>query len=139
MRIHSRIALFVFAGAGLLGCGKTGETTITGTVKYQNKPVYGGYVLLVFDDNNQAQGSVGYDGTYTVSSPFTGHARVAVGSNKPADPSQAKSRGGPPPDASKLPDPTKWFEVPGKYADPATSGKEITVSGGKNSIDIDLE
>jgi len=123
---------------GLAGCGQKSETTINGTVKFQNKPVYGGYVLLTFDDNNQAQGSITLDGAYSITTPFLGHAKIAVGSPKPSKPDNT-GRGPSTSDPSMIPDPEKWFEIPVKYADPGTSGKDMTVQGGKNQFEIVLE
>lgn len=135
-----------FAVIGLLlfcssGCGKKGENTVSGTVKFNGKPVYGGIVLLYFDNNEQSQGYIAIDGTgsYSVSTPFDGHAKIGVVSDKPADPKTKQARGAATVDPATLPDPAKWFEIPAKYADAATSGKETTVSSGKNTVDINLE
>jgi hypothetical protein len=132
------LAALVLTTLGLAGCGKGADSTVAGTVKYKGKPLITGYVLLQFDDGNSVNGQIATDGTYSISTPFTGHAKVAVGSPKPSKPADDK-RGGPPVDPSTIPDPAKWVEIPAKYADPATSGKEATIKSGKNTIDIDLD
>lgn len=137
MRLKLASALFLIIG--LTGCGKTGvESTVSGTVKYQGKPLITGYVLLQFDDGNSVNGNIAVDGSYSVRTTFAGHAKVAVGSPKPSPPAGEK-RGGPPIDLSKLPDPAKWFEIPAKYADPATSGKDVDIKSGNCVVNIDLE
>jgi len=132
------LAATVLAIIGLAGCGsKGGESTVTGTVKYKGTPLITGYVLLQFDDGNNVNGSIAVDGSYSIRTPFTGHAKVAVGSPKPIR-TDADNRGGPSVDLSKLPDPAKWVEIPAKYADPNTSGKEATIKG-NDKIDIELD
>jgi hypothetical protein len=140
MRVFAR--LFVVVSILALGCGGGGgESTVTGTVRHKGKPLGNGYVLLRFDNGNEVNGTIAIDGSgsYTVKTPFTGHAKIAVGSPKPADPSKTKGRGDTPVDPSTLPDPAKWVSIPDKYADPDQSGKETTIKSGTNSLDIDLE
>lgn len=127
-------SLFLAAGCS----SNSADTTIKGSVKYKGKPLICGYVLMQFDDGNEAKGDIATDGTYVVSSKFVGHAKIGVGSPKPAVP-EKNDRGGTTVDPSKIPDPTKWFEVPAKYQDPTTSGKETTIKSGTNTLDIDLE
>src|SRR5438067_426330 len=97
MRLTPRLALLAIVL--LAGCGRAGGgSTVSGTVKYQGKPLNNGYVLLVFDDGTQANGTIAVDGsgTYTIRAPKTGHAKVAVGSPKPAEaanPALLKGRG----------------------------------------------
>ena len=124
----------------VLGCGQPGETVVTGTVKYQGKPLGNGVVLLVFDDGNEAAGAIKVDGSggYTVRTPFTGHARVAVSSPKPSPPPADSGRNAPPPPPDSVADPAKWFPIPEHFSDPGTSGKETTVKPGSNTFDIEL-
>jgi hypothetical protein len=137
MRLN--LAATVMAIISLAGCGsKGGESTVTGIVKYKGTPLITGYVLLQFDDGNSVNGNIAVDGRYSITTPLTGHAKVAVGSSKPVRTPDAGKRGGPSVDLSKIPDPDKWVEIPAKYADPSTSGKEATIKG-NDKIDIDLE
>lgn len=132
-------AAAVWAIIGLAGCGGSGrESTISGTVSYKGKPLITGYVLLQFDNGNSVNGSIQTDGTYSISTPFTGHAKIAVGSPKPSKSSDEK-RGGPAVDPSTVPDPDKWVEIPAKFGDPNTSGKETTIGSGRTTVNIDLE
>src|SRR5205823_567310 len=128
-------------GICLIGCGGPQETTLTGTVKFGGKPVYNGTVRLLFDDDNQAQGTIAIDGTgtYHIRTAYAGHARVAIDSPKPAEVHERDKRAGPAKKASTNPDPKEWFAIPEKYADPAQSGKEVTLKAGSNTIDFDLE
>ena len=135
-----KLAFAFLAIIGLAGCGgKGGESTIKGTVTYKGTPLITGYVLLQFDDGNSVNGTIGVDGTYSISTPFTGHAKIAVGSSKPAPAQSDNKRGGKGADTSKVPDPAKWVAIPAKYADPNTSGKEVTINPGKTPLNIDLE
>lgn len=137
--MRMKLAFTVFAIIGLVGCGSKGrESTITGIVKYKGTPLITGYVLLQFDNGDSVNGSIAVDGSYSITTPFTGHAKVAVGSPKPVRNPDAEKRGGPTADLSKIPDPNKWVEIPAKYADPNTSGKEATIKG-NDKIDIELD
>lgn len=134
--IRSTVLLAVIAA---LGCGGKGsERVVTGTVKYKGTPLITGYVLFQFEDGNSCNGNITVDGTYVMRCAFNGKAKVAVGSPKPPKP-EVDKRGGPPVDLSKLPDPAKWVEIPAKYADPNSSGKEVTVDSGNSTINIDLD
>ncbi len=120
-----------------VGCGGSSETKVTGTVTYKGKPLNSGYVLLKFENNNEVNGQILGDGTFEIYTTDRGKALIAVGSPK-IEPVK-ETRGGPPVDTSKLPDPAKWVEIPAKYADPATSSKEVTIKSGINTVNIDLE
>ena len=125
------------ASLALAGCKGGGDAKITGTVKYKGNPVCSGYVLLKFDNENEVNGAISSDGTFAIHTAFTGHAKIAVGSPKPSK-VVTERRGGAPADVSKVPDPALWVEIPAKYADPNTSGKEATIKGG-DTINIELE
>lgn len=121
------------------GCS-SGESSVTGRVTYQGKPLVVGTVTLHFDDNNVFSGGISPDGTYYIPAAARGHGRVAVISPKPAPAVVLPARGeAPSPSADPVIDPNKWFEIPAKYGSPETSGKEVTVGSGKNVIDIKLE
>ena len=137
LRVLAATAIIVLAGCK----GGTSESTVSGTVKYKGKPLGNGYVLLRFDNGNEVKGDIAIDGSgnYTVKSTFQGHAKIAVGSPKPGDPSAKKGRGDSAPDPSTMPDPKKWVAIPEKYSDPDQSGKETTVSSGSTKYDIELD
>jgi hypothetical protein len=123
--------------AGIAGCGGPKETSVSGTVKYQGKPLITGYVLFQFDDGNSVNASLGTDGSYTMHTQFQGHAKIAVGSPKPPDQSGVGNRRGA--DPSTAPDPKNWVPIPEKYQNADTSGLEITVTSGTNKHDIELQ
>ena len=137
--MRSRISLALIAALGLFGCGAPKETTVSGKVTYQGKPLITGFVLLRFDDNNEVNGAIAVDGTYTIRTVFQGHAKIAVGSPKPPDPAASAGRQAPNVDPSTLPDPKNWVPIPEKYLNTETSGLEITVGGGTNKKDIELQ
>ncbi|MFL5329079.1 MAG: hypothetical protein ACJ8C4_09190 [Gemmataceae bacterium] len=137
MRRHTVFS--AMAAICLFGCGGPKETTVTGKVSYQNKPLITGFVLLRFDDNNEVTGTIGIDGTYTIRTPYQGHAKIAVGSPKPPDPAASAGRRASNVDVSTLPDPKNWVPIPDKYLSSETSGLEINVTGGTNAHNIELQ
>lgn len=124
------------------GCSGGGTCSVAGTVTYKTKPVYGGMVILIGDKDQTAQGAIEFDGTYLVTNAPTGKVRIGVVSNKPQPPVSSSRSGGsgeqmaPP---GPVGDPNKWFAIDEKYGDPNSSGKEMTLKGGSNKIDITLD
>jgi hypothetical protein len=111
----------------LCGCGGRGE--VSGTVRFNGKPLSAGRVTLV--SVNQpgvvAYSSILADGSYKVAGCPAGPVKVAVQTVVPRTSAGAtgnKAAAGP--------------KVPVRYADPSTSGLEYTVHRGQQPYDIDL-
>lgn len=130
-------AIFIsMAFLALAGCkGGGSESTVSGSVSFKGKPICCGYVLMRFDNGNEANGMITGDGTYIIYTTERGHAKIAVGSPKPAVVKNERPGAQVDPTA---PDPNKWFEIPAKYADPNTSGKEATIKG-NDKVNIELD
>jgi hypothetical protein len=87
-----------------------------------------------------AASAIEADGTYFCPNAPTGQVKVGIVSDKPvAHVAVGKPGGSAPPAPPAGPDPSKWFPIDAKYADPNTSGKEITLKSGANVINIELE
>lgn len=138
--IQTAIAMSLFAVfVSVSGCGGSGKCSVSGKVTFKGKPVYGGVVTLMNDKDAPAMGAIDFEGNYKVDNAPTGKVRIGVVSQKPQAP---RDRGGDRMKGTAVPgagDPTKWFTVDEKYADPNSSGKEMTLKGGANTINIDLE
>ncbi|MFL5330627.1 MAG: hypothetical protein ACJ8C4_17125 [Gemmataceae bacterium] len=103
-----------------------------------------GVVNLYGPNNEFAAAGINPDGTYTVTDAPVGLVKVAVVSEKPASQGANNNRAvknhpNAPPPPPPPPDASGWFAIDAKYADPATSGKEMTLSGGNNTQNIVLE
>jgi hypothetical protein len=132
-----RVCLIVLPVA-LVGCGG-GVGEVRGKVTYQDKPVCSGNVVIVGADSLPYYGPIQEDGSYTAKGVIAGEAKVAVFSPGPT----------PPPGGSVSPrlkkqnenpiDLNKWFPLPDRYADHATSGLTLTVHRGENKYDIPLK
>jgi hypothetical protein len=134
-------ACFYFAVITLLaGCGSEGGTcTINGKISSKGKPLICGMINLVGPKGETAAGAIEADGTFFVPNAPTGLVKVGVISEKPVVFKAVVKEGAPAPPIPAGPDVNKWFPIDAKYADPKTSGKEITLKSGTNAIDIDLE
>jgi hypothetical protein len=134
-RPAGRVILVPFALLLLAAVGCAPATTdVSGTVKYQGKPVPAGSVTLVDSSGVVHQGDIGTDGRYSIPKVMVGSVRIAVsvpksGLNKPPP------FGGKPEDLPKLP--PNLPEVPLELASPDTSGLTGTVTAGQ-PLDIDI-
>ncbi len=126
-----------------IGCGSGGSTcTVSGKVTAKGKPVYTGVISFYGANGDFVSGGIDTEGNYKVLEAPKGVMKVAVVSNKPAagaPHARKNENSGPAVQAPPPPDPSKWFAIDAKYSDPATSGIEVTLSGGSNTKDIALE
>jgi hypothetical protein len=127
----SLVGLFAFALLSVSGCGGgTGE--ISGTVRFQGQPLSSGFVTFTIasDPGNRFSATIGADGTYRIAACPSGSARIAVKAVVPrggqSPPGKEKHTGDGPP------------AIPARYANPETSGLELTVRPGSQQHDIEL-
>jgi hypothetical protein len=107
----------------LAGCGGKGD--VSGTVRFNGKPLAGGQVTFVSPDTRDGVHSlILADGSYQVTGCPAGPVKIAVQTGVP--------RSGP----AKRPASPR---IPIRYADTSTSGLEYTVNRGEQQYDIDLE
>ena len=131
-RLAGGLVLFALL-LSLAGCGR-GWGQVSGTVRYQGKPLPTGTITF-YDEANQAVSSaVDADGKYAVPKVATGKVKVALvlpmfipwkGDKKGAAKMRAAQR--------KLP------ALPARYADAEKSGLEPEVKTGSQTIDFDLD
>ena len=136
------ISLLVFAGCG----SKPGF--ITGKVTYKGKALNSGAITFYGADGRTDSGVIKSDGTYVVPSAPTGPVKVTVvvrqvkappkprtgpGANSPAHPG-SKDTTPPPTPETTIP----AVLIPAKYESPDQSGLVYMVTGGNQTIDIDL-
>ncbi len=117
----------------LAGCGR-GWGQVSGTVRYQGKPLPKGSITF-YDEANQAVSSpIDADGKYTMPKVAAGKIKVAValpmyiamaGDDKGAAKMRAEQR--------TLP------SLPVRYADTEKSGLNRDVKAGSQTIDFDLD
>lgn len=136
--IPAALALALVAGAGCGGSSTEHPETVPvkGTVSYQGKPLTSGTISFVSDTGQTASGSIGSDGSYTLSTfaegdgAVLGHHKVSVvADDQPGDIMPGSSPGY---------KPTKAV-VPKKYNDPGSSTLEATVAKGQEPIAFDLK
>lgn len=124
-------------GAAILitGCGGSGLTPLTGTVKVDGAPLTGATGAVLFTPvggGPTAGGGIKADGTYTVTSGSQaglapGEYLISVSASKPANPHNTE--------VAEIPKPM----IPVRYADPKTSELKVTISSGTKTHDIDLK
>jgi hypothetical protein len=138
----SRAGAVVFLLAALGGCNPEGKNTISGKVTRGGQPV-AGTVAFVDDANKEYASPIGPDGTYQVLNLPTGHMRILVrGNPAPARTALTAVRGRVP--GGKLPELPGGAVVHGgvvpdkKYATP-NGGLDVSVTGGDQTHDVELE
>jgi hypothetical protein len=85
-------------------------------------------MIIASGDGGSAQGFVGDDGRYKLDNVPLGEVRLAVNVGAGRGQLFGKKMGG-----QHVP---KVVDVPGKYADPATTDIKTTISKGSNTFDI---
>jgi hypothetical protein len=127
-------ALALLAAAALAGCSSNKRLTVPGTVTYKGRPLPSGIVRFYFGPggDRMSMATLEPDGSFAATDVPPGPVKVTV----EPDPQAAKHRsmGG----AADEPAP-KPVTIPPRYADPATSGLEYTISSGANKLEIKLE
>jgi hypothetical protein len=139
--------VLLLALVALVGCGK-GTGHVTGTVTYKGQLITSGAVVFYGADGNADSGRIDRKGTYTVAQAPSGKVKVAV------LPAKARRESGPPVSRAtgqpKDPPAKDGDDIapaapsggkaafPEKYADPETTPLTFTVSGGKQTFDIEL-
>jgi hypothetical protein len=137
---------------GTAGCG--GKGTVSGKVKFKGNPLPSGSVVFFDEKDRQvASASISSDGSYSATVP-TGTLKIAIttpSSSLKAMPTakskvvseaiQKMKKGAFNPLESENKDliPEKTIQIPAKYGSPSDSGLTLTVIGGPQSFDIDLQ
>lgn len=145
------ISFGVAAAAAVAGCGygvreqrlpETGAT-LEGTITYGSEKVHYAEVRVI-GDSTSAVGRVEEDGRYKVENVPLGEVKVTVNTDAAkgdytsltmsksykGPKGEGAAGGGPPP---------KFVGVPGKYAEPETSGLGTTIAAGANTYDIKIK
>jgi len=123
-----RMALLV-ALAVAAGCG--GPRTVTGTVRYNSKPLTKGQISFVGAGGKSASGTINADGSYVVTDVPGGDVTVSVTSYYV----EGEDKFGLQPLKSA---PPMKSAIPKRYNDPAKSGLRYTIDGRRKTIDVDL-
>jgi hypothetical protein len=126
---------------GCLGCGKT--ATVSGTVKFKDKPLSVGTVIFHCQDGIVLRAPIDNKGTYSLAAVPLGPVQITVvtprtrrlnmsteGAPVFKDLKQADKEE---PEVS-----TEENAIPLKYRDPETSGLSFTVEAGSQTKDIEL-
>ena len=135
---------------GVAGCGGPQTADVNGKVTYRGKTVVYGSVVVFGQDQMPYYGTVRLDGTFTVKKVPVGPVRLGVNSPDPyferpvglsaeakAEIEERQRRAGLEPPVK--PPMGQWFAIPGRYADPRTSGLTGEVKGPETPINLALE
>lgn len=129
------------------GCGGEPRGKLSGTVTFDNKPLPGGTVIFMTDDNSKTEHvPIQSDGKYSSDNIPLGKLRVAVlpPASGPVMPAGAKVTGAPAdhPQAKLYSQANSAppVNIPEALRDPATSNITVEVTGGEQpSFDIPLK
>ena len=152
----STAGLLALAGVLFMCAGCSSKTTgvVKGQVVFFDKKLTAGTVAFEAQDGKRVgSGNIDFNGNYTVNDAPVGPCRVTVrvpqvGMIPPGMRAAAKPPGNMPPmkppggeadvPTPSLIDPSKIVQVPGKYANPETSGLTFTVEKGEQTYNITL-
>src|SRR5262245_13907571 len=134
----------LFAGLVLALLSGCGGATITGKVRYQERPVLSGSVIVLQADGTARTGVIQPDGTYSVEGLTRGPVRMGVLSPDPARARSILKKPKSPEKSTRVPPKTKpgtdgWFPLPAKLGDPERSGVTCEVNASRVQHDIDLK
>jgi hypothetical protein len=131
------LVLFALVAAGCRGDQTSG--TVTGTVRYKGEPLSGGKVTFFGTNDQVATAMIGADGSYKAQKVPLGTVVAAVSTPGPM-PGKEDAASNPMMKRKKVAPPEKKsVVVPDKYSDPKKSGVTLTVTGGTQSFDINLD
>jgi hypothetical protein len=131
----------------LAGCGGDNRARVSGKVTYQDKPLPGGTVVFVTEDNGkQDRAPIQPDGTYSAANVPMGNLRVGV------EPATKGAIGNMPIDAAKPVIPADspaakvygqsgaaYVDIPENLRNPATSNITLKVEKSAQTFDITLK
>jgi hypothetical protein len=123
VRAAMLILLVLVAG----GCRRF--ATVTGKVRYGDRAVTYGSVILLSADGTACAGVIEADGSYTINDVSPGSVRIVVISRDP-------SKGRVTARARKTTEAAAWFPLPAKYEKAETSGLGATIPAGSFAHDI---
>jgi len=151
IRSRQRIALRCACFGVLLvvsGCGPA-KTEVSGTVRYEGKPLTSGHVLVVDADGMSYTSPISGEGAFTVSGVPVGPVRFAVlvsnmDVSKPLKREAGERRGKAgfkKRDNSRRDNsvPPPKPQLPPRYAAVGTSGLSTTLKPGPNTFDLDMQ
>jgi hypothetical protein len=129
--------LLVVLVATASGCGRPQSGTLSGNVRYRGTTVTSGMVTFHGPDGQSAVTYVQPNGTYQATNVSLGEVRITV-REPPASPGGVKSKmkqvnRDSPPTAE-----AKGVELPKAYADPQKTMLTVTVTGGSQPFDIEM-
>ena len=139
IRRRNSAGLFFLAAAFVaLGCGWGRKGSVTGEVKYNDRPLAAGAIVFLFQDGEkQVVHADIVDGKYSMPSTPTGKAKVTVTATPPS-----RGHGALPSGATKSAAPSvlreKYVPIPAKYGNPDTSGLTYDVKSGTQTKDFPL-
>jgi hypothetical protein len=129
---------------GLLGCGG-GPSSINGKVSYKGVPVTGGNISFDFGADKRISAMIDAKGNYSVQTPHTGKATVAIETESLKNTGNlAPLPGGGVADKEKittgLPSggSANYVKIPAKYADAKSSNLTADIKSGTNPKNFDL-
>ena len=126
---------------GLLGCGG-GPSSINGKVSYKGVPVTGGNISFDFGADKRISAMIDAKGNYSVQTPHTGKATVAIETESlkntgnltplPGVADKEKITAGLPSGSAS------YVKIPAKYADAKSSNLTADIKSGTNPKNFEL-
>jgi hypothetical protein len=132
------VALIVLFALCVSGCGSGAK--VSGTVKYQGKPITSGFIVFMDAQGKVSQpASIQPDGSYTATDVPLGSVKVTIDNPPPPGYGQKLPPSDNPEEKAAQAAAATYVPIPIKYKDPQKSGKTFEVKPGRNTCDLELE
>jgi hypothetical protein len=119
------------------GCGSSGGLTeVTGTVRFQGRPLPSGSVTFVGADGARSHSAINETGEYRVQGVARGKARISVVSEPRVPAGLMKPGPGGPAAPARV---EKPIAIPKHFNKAESSGLSVEIDSRKQQHDIDLE
>jgi hypothetical protein len=121
------LGLVTLALLAVVGCGKSQNVTVSGTISYKGQPLQSGILKFVGPQGTYSAATIHADGKFTITDVVPGEVKVGV-----VDALGGSKQGGP---ERKTP----HVSLPEKYRDPSTSGLQYTITPQTTELTIDIK
>jgi hypothetical protein len=130
--------LLIVIASTMPGCGGS-SGTVSGSVRFRGESVTAGVVAFFGSDGKVTSAPISRDGRYEASDVPLGDVQVTVSTPPPGPSKEIAAKNPMMKRRGYVPSDDKAISVPARYSRPATSDLRLTVTGGSQNYDIEMQ